>query len=62
MSEAERVDFVSIQAQRISTMMGDRSAKLDENAVQSIKAYVDSLRFSERCIKGHGSGKFKRCL
>jgi hypothetical protein len=41
MSEAERLDFVDTQAQRISTMMGDRPAKLNEDAVLVIKAYVD---------------------
>lgn len=41
MSEAERLDFVVTHAQRISTMMGDRPVKLNEDAVRVIKAYVD---------------------
>ena len=41
MSEAERLDFVDTQEQRISTMMGDRPVKLNEDAVRVIKAYVD---------------------
>jgi len=41
MSEAERLDFIDTQGQRISTMMGDRPAKLNEDAVKIIKAYVD---------------------
>jgi serine/threonine protein kinase len=45
MSEAEQINFVDQQAQRISTMMGDRPVKLDPEAVAVIKSYVDhSLR------------------
>jgi hypothetical protein len=42
MSDAERLQFVAEQEQRISTMMGERPVKLDESAVRYIKAYVDS--------------------
>jgi predicted Ser/Thr protein kinase len=41
MSERERLDFVTQQEQRISSMMGDRPVKLDEKAVRTIKARVD---------------------
>jgi hypothetical protein len=41
MSEAERLKFVDEQEQRISTMMGDRPVKLNDDAVQAIKRYVD---------------------
>jgi hypothetical protein len=41
MSERERLDFVAAQEQRISTMMGDRPVKLNEDAIRAIKAYVD---------------------
>jgi serine/threonine protein kinase len=41
MSEVERLNFVDTQEQRISTMMGDRPVKLNEDAVRVIKAYVD---------------------
>lgn len=41
MSEVERLNFVDAQEQRISTMMGDRPVKLNEDAVRVIKAYVD---------------------
>jgi serine/threonine protein kinase len=41
MSEGERLNFVDAQEQRISTMMGDRPVKLNEDAVRVIKAYVD---------------------
>jgi serine/threonine protein kinase len=41
MSERERFDFVAAQEQRISAMMGDRPVKLNEDAVRSIKKYVD---------------------
>ncbi|HEY2975589.1 MAG TPA: serine/threonine-protein kinase [Pyrinomonadaceae bacterium] len=42
MSEAEQLNFVDAQEQRISTMMGDRPVKLNEDAVRVIKAYVDN--------------------
>ena len=41
MSEEERLNFVDSQEQRISTMMGDRPVKLNEDALRVIKAYVD---------------------
>ncbi|HEX5885825.1 MAG TPA: serine/threonine-protein kinase [Pyrinomonadaceae bacterium] len=41
MSERERLDFIAEQEQRISSMMGERPVKLDENAVRFIKRYVD---------------------
>ena len=41
MSERERFDFVATQEQRISTMMGERPAKLNDDAVGSIKTHVD---------------------
>jgi soluble lytic murein transglycosylase-like protein len=46
MSEAEKLKFVDTQEQRISTMMGDRPVKLNEEAVRVIKTYVD--RFTDR--------------
>jgi len=46
MSESERLQFVAEQEQRISSMMGERPVKLDENAVRYIKAYVD--RYASR--------------
>jgi serine/threonine protein kinase len=41
MSEAEQLDFVDKQEQRISTMMGDRPVKLSSEAVRVIKLFVD---------------------
>lgn len=41
MSPAEQLQFVDEQEQRISAMMGERPAKLNEEAVRAIKAYVD---------------------
>ena len=41
MSDSERLNFVAEQEQRISSMMGERSAKLDDSAVQTIKKFVD---------------------
>jgi len=42
MSEAEQLSFIDEQEQRISNMMGDRPAKLNEEAARSIKRYVDA--------------------
>ncbi len=41
MNEAEQLDFVDQQEQRISTMMGDRPVKLNADAVRVIKGFVD---------------------
>ena len=41
MSEAQQLDFIDQQEQRISTMMGDRPVKLNADAVRVIKTYVD---------------------
>jgi hypothetical protein len=41
MSDAERLSFIDQQEQRISTMMGDRPVKLNEDALRAIKAHVD---------------------
>ncbi|HUS12639.1 MAG TPA: serine/threonine-protein kinase [Pyrinomonadaceae bacterium] len=41
MNETERLAFVREQEQRISAMMGDRPAKLNREALQMIKQYVD---------------------
>ncbi len=41
MSESERFKFVDEQEQRISTMMGDRPVKLNDDAVLAIKLFVD---------------------
>jgi len=41
MSEAEQFAFIRDQEQRISAMMGDRPAKLNEEARRAIKAQVD---------------------
>ncbi len=41
MSEPERLQFVTEQEQRISTMMGERPVKLDDTAIRYLKSYVD---------------------
>ena len=41
MKDSEQLDFIRSQEQRISAMMGDRPGKLDEDALRSIKGYVD---------------------
>ncbi|MDX6444248.1 MAG: eukaryotic-like serine/threonine-protein kinase [Blastocatellia bacterium] len=46
MSAAEQLQFVDEQEQRISAMMGERPAKLNEEALLAIKRYVD--RYSAR--------------
>ena len=41
MSEAEQLGFIDEQEQRISTMMGDRPVRLNEDALRAIKKHVD---------------------
>jgi serine/threonine protein kinase len=41
MTDAEQLAFISTQEQRISTMMGDRPGKLDEDALRAIKKRID---------------------
>ncbi|HEV7859098.1 MAG TPA: serine/threonine-protein kinase [Pyrinomonadaceae bacterium] len=41
MSEAEQLAFINEQEQRISAMMGDRPAKLNDEALRAIKSHVD---------------------
>src|SRR5205807_987564 len=41
MSEAEQIAFVAAQEQRISNMMGDRPAKLNDDAIRTIKRHID---------------------
>lgn len=41
MNEAEQLAFIRDEEQRISAMMGDRPAKLNDAAVNAIKRYVD---------------------
>ena len=53
MSERERLDFIAAQEQRISAMMGDRPVKLNDDAVRTIKTYVD--RYASRIDGPPGS-------
>jgi serine/threonine protein kinase len=50
MNEAERLQFVNDQEQRISAMMGERPMKLNQEAVQAIKRYVDRYAAREESI------------
>lgn len=56
MSESERLIFVAEQEQRISSMMGERPVKLDENAVHTIKRYVDSYVSKMSIPAGEAAG------
>jgi hypothetical protein len=51
MDQAEQLAFVRDQEQRISSMMGDRPAKLNPEALQAIKKYVDQYA-SPRGVNG----------
>jgi serine/threonine protein kinase len=48
MSEAEQLAFINEQEQRISAMMGDRPAKLNDEALRAIKRHVD--RYAARTV------------
>jgi len=41
MSEPEQLAFVLAQEQRVSAMMGDRPAKLNDEAIRAIKKHID---------------------
>jgi serine/threonine protein kinase len=41
MNEAQRLRFISEQEQRVSSMMGERPVKLNDEALRAIKAIVD---------------------
>ena len=63
MNEAEQLAFVEVQANRISTMMGDRPVKLNEEALRAIKSYVDyyvSLNTSPKANAGRLSDMYAR--
>ncbi|HVQ39238.1 MAG TPA: transglycosylase SLT domain-containing protein [Pyrinomonadaceae bacterium] len=51
MSEAEQLAFVDVQANHVSTLMGDRPVKLNDDALRAIKRHVDHL------VVIYGSGK-----
>ncbi len=53
MNDAEQLGFVREQEQRISALMGDRPAKLNEEALRAIKKYVD--RYVARSQKSNGA-------
>src|SRR6185295_17410423 len=55
MSEAEQLDFVDQQEQRISMMMGDRPVKLNGEAVRVIKSYVDRYAARDHASTDLGS-------
>ncbi|MEO8436183.1 MAG: serine/threonine-protein kinase [Pyrinomonadaceae bacterium] len=57
MTDSERLDFIDQQEQRISTMMGDRPVKLNEDALQAIKAHIDrSVDRDRRGLSGSQEG------
>jgi len=53
MSEAEKLNFVAAQEQRISAMMGERPVKLNDEALRAIKAHV------ERYVRRQDSASLK---
>jgi serine/threonine protein kinase len=59
MSEAEQVQFIASQEQRISQMMGDHRGKPNEEAVRAIKAYVDYRLKVDRQTNGAGEGSLR---
>jgi len=50
MNEAEQLQFVDDQEQRISAMMGERPVKLNQEALQTIKRYVDRYAAREESV------------
>jgi serine/threonine protein kinase len=50
MNEAEQLQFVEDQEQRISAMMGERTVKLNQEALQAIKRHVDRYAAREESV------------
>lgn len=50
MNEAEQLQFVEDQEQRISALMGERPVKLNQEALQTIKRYVDRYAAREESV------------
>ncbi len=50
MNEAEQLQFVDDQEQRISAIMGERPVKLNREALQTIKRYVDRYAAREKSV------------
>ena len=57
MNEAEQLQFVEDQERRISAMMGERPVKLNQEALQTIKRYVDRYAAREESINNNPSGE-----
>ncbi len=57
MNEAEQLQFVDDQEQRISAMMGERPVKLNQEALQSIKRRVDHYAAREESIYNNPGGE-----
>ncbi|HMG75547.1 MAG TPA: serine/threonine-protein kinase [Pyrinomonadaceae bacterium] len=57
MSEAEQLQFVDEQEQRISAMMGDRPVKLNEEALRAIKNHVDRYAAREGTTSNKPGGE-----
>jgi len=60
MNEAEQLDFIDQQEQRISMMMGDRPVKLNTEAVRVIKSYVDQFAARDRLSADLGSERIDK--
>ncbi len=57
MNEAEGLQFVDEQEQRISAMMGERPVKLNQEALQAIKRRVDHYAVREESIYNNPGGE-----
>ncbi len=63
MNEADQLAYISTQEQRISAMMGDRPAKLNDEALRSIKGYVDYyLTRSDKASEGMNADRLVEIL
>lgn len=59
MSDVEQLAFIKEQEQRISAMMGDRPAKLNEEALRAIKMYVDGYLARDAKARSTGGDRLK---
>jgi serine/threonine protein kinase len=57
MNQAEQLQFVDDQEQRISAMMGERPVRLNQEALQAIKRYVDRYAAREKSVSNNPGGE-----
>jgi serine/threonine protein kinase len=60
MNEAERLQFINEQEQRVSALMGEGPTRLNDEALQEIKRQIDRYVFPKASDAEHFSEKYNR--